>query len=151
PNYNGPDGFTFKANDGTIDSNVAAVSISVTPVNDPPVAAGQSVTTPEDTSKAIILSASDVDGDALRHQIVTGPAHGTLSGAAPNLMYTPAADYNGPDGFTFRASDGGLFSNTATVSITVTPVNDPPVAAGQSVTTSEDTAAAITLSATDVD
>ena len=64
----------------------------------------------------------------LTFSIVTPPAHGTLTGTLPNVTYTPAANYNGPDSFTFRASDGSLVSNTATVSITVAPVNDAPVA-----------------------
>ncbi|MDI9589031.1 MAG: Ig-like domain-containing protein, partial [Acidobacteriota bacterium] len=150
-NYNGPDSFTFKANDGTADSNVATVTITVTPVNDAPVAQDQSVTTAEDTAKAITLVATDADGDTLTYTIVAGPSHGTLSGTAPNLTYTPAANYNGPDSFTFKANDGTIDSNTATVSITVTPVNDAPVAQDQSVTTPEDTAKAITLVATDAD
>ena len=148
-NYNGPDSFTFKANDGQVDSNTATVSITVTPVNDAPVANGQSVTTNEDTAKAITLSASDVDGNGLTFTVVTEPTNGTLSGTAPNLTYTPNANYNGPDSFTFKANDGTEDSNTATVSITVTPVNDAPVANGQSVTTNEDTAKAITLAASD--
>src|SRR5207244_5743775 len=108
-------------------SNTATVSITVIPVNDAPVAAVQSVTTTEDTPKAITLSAADVDGDPLTYAIVTGPAHGTLSGTVPNLTYTPAPNYNGPDGFTFKANDGTIDSNVAAVSISVTPVNDPPV------------------------
>ncbi len=76
------------------------------------------------------------------------PGHGTLSGTAPNLTYTPAPNYFGSDSFTFTANDGGVVSNTATVSITVTKVNYPPVAASQSVTTNENAAVAITLVAT---
>ncbi|PYQ77363.1 MAG: hypothetical protein DMG04_00635, partial [Acidobacteria bacterium] len=150
-NYNGPDTFTFKANDGTVDSNVATVSITVTAVNDAPVANPQAVTTTEDTAKAIVLAATDVDGDALTYAIVVGPAHGALSGTAPTVTYTPAANYNGPDSFTFKANDGTLNSNVATVTLTITPVNDTPVATAQSVTTNQDTAKAMTLAATDVD
>jgi PKD repeat protein len=149
--YNGPDAFTFKANDGTADSNVATVSITVTPVNDAPTAADQSVTTPEDTPVAITLAGSDIDGDSLTHTVVTPPQHGTLSGSGASLTYTPAAEYSGPDAFTFRANDGTADSNVATVSITVTPVNDLPVAADQSVTTPEDTPVGITLAGSDVD
>ena len=127
-NYNGPDSFTFKVNDGTVDSNVASVSITVTPVNNPPAANPQSVTTPEDTAVAITLTGSDVDNDPLTYSVVTPPAHGVLSGTAPSLTYTPAANYNGPDSFTFKVNDGKVDSNTATVSITVTVVNDAPVA-----------------------
>ena len=76
-----------------------------------------------------------MEGSRLTYAIVTGPAHGTLTGTAPNLTYTPAANYNGPDSFTFKANDGSADSNVATVSITVTPVNDAPVAFGQTVVT----------------
>src|SRR5439155_1195621 len=134
-NYNGADSFTFKANDGTVDSSAATVSLTITAVNDAPVANAQAVTTAEDTAKAIVLAATDVDGDALTYSVVSGPAHGVLSGTAPNVTYTPAANYNGPDSFTFKANDGTLNSNVAAVTITVTPVNDPPVAANDSYTT----------------
>ena len=67
------------------------------------------------------------------------------------MTYTPNANYNGADSFTFKAYDGKVWSSVAKVSITVTPVNDPPVAQNQSVTTNEDTAKAITLAATDLD
>jgi predicted extracellular nuclease len=125
-NYNGPDSFTFKANDGTADSNVATVSITITPVNDAPVASDQSVTTAEDTPASITLSANDVEGDSLTYSVVAGPAHGSLSGSGASLTYTPAANYNGPDSFTFKANDGTADSNIATVTIDVTAVNDAP-------------------------
>lgn len=125
-NYNGPDSFTFKANDGKVDSNIATISITITPVNHAPVANSQSVTTNEDTQAIITLLASDVDGDTLTFSIVSLPSHGTLTGAAPNLTYMPAADYNGADSFTFKANDGKADSNIATVTITVNPVNDIP-------------------------
>ena len=63
--------------------------------------------------------------------MVTGPPTARLSGTAPALTYTPAANYNGPDSFTFKANDGTLDSNVATVTITVTAVNDAPVAGGR--------------------
>src|SRR5207247_3105883 len=79
-NYNGPDSFTYKANDGSLDSNLATVAITVTAVNDAPVASDQAIVTAEDTAKTITLSATDVEGSPLTYAIVTGPAHGTLSG-----------------------------------------------------------------------
>src|SRR5206468_4814587 len=88
--------------------------------------------TDEDTAKAITLSASDVEGSPLSYVVGTGPAHGTLSGTAPVLIYTPAANYNGSDSFTFKANDGKLDSNVAMVPIRVNPVNDPPVASSRS-------------------
>ncbi len=97
------------------------------PVNDVPVAKGQAVATDEDTPLPIALVASDVDGDSLSYTIVAAPAHGTLTGSGPSRTYTPAANYNGPDSFTFRVNDGQADSNVATVAITVRPVNDAPV------------------------
>lgn len=122
-----------------------------TPVNTPPVAAGSFAGTKEDTSVPLTLSATDPDGDTLVYQIVTPPVHGTLSGTSPNLTYTPKADFHGADSLTFRASDGQAGSNTATVSINVSPVNDTPVAAGFAVATSIDTPVPVGLSASDKD
>src|SRR5205807_956941 len=153
-----PDSFTFKANDGTVDSSAATVSLTVTAVNDAPVAADQAVTTAEDTAKAIVLTASDVESDPLTYAIVAGPAHGTLSGVAPNVTYTPAANYNGPESgraagkeSTDDSDDGTVDSAAATVSVTVVHVNHAPVADAQAVATAEDTAKAIVLTATDAD
>src|SRR5207247_480135 len=145
PNYNGPDSFTFRANDGELGSNIATVSITVNAVNDAPVASNQAVVTDEDTAKTITLGASDVEGSALTYTIGTGPAHGTLSGTAPNLTYTPAPAYNGADSFTFTANDGQATSNVATVFITVANPNGTPVANSQSILTPEDTAVDIML------
>ena len=150
-NYNGPDSFTFKANDGTADSNVATVTINVTAVNDAPVANDQSVSTPEDTALVINLTASDVEGSPLSYSIVTQPLHGTLSGTGAAQTYTPNANYSGPDSFTFKANDGTADSNVATVSITVNAVNDAPVANDVAASTAEGLPVNVTLTATDVD
>jgi hypothetical protein len=120
-NYNGADSFTFTVSDGMATSAPAAVSISVTPVNDAPVANPQSVATQQNTAVAITLAGSDVDGDALTYAVATWPVAGVLSGAAPALTYTPNSGYTGSDSFTFTASDGTLASDPATVSITVNP------------------------------
>jgi gliding motility-associated-like protein len=141
--YNGPDSFTFQVSDGVLLSNVATVTINVLPVNDAPVANDQSVTTLEDTPKDITLTGSDIDNTAaeLTYIIVSLPTNGTLTdsndnplsvgsqlpGTAPDLIYIPTADFNGGDSFTFKINDGEDDSNVATVTITVTPVNDPPV------------------------
>jgi hypothetical protein len=105
------------------------------PTNGAPVAQNQSVSTPEATPLAVTLSASDPDGDPLTYNIVSGPTGGVLSGTAPNLVYTPNAGFTGQDSFTFRASDGMVDSNLATVSILVTSTSpsgsvDARVAAG---------------------
>jgi len=101
-------------------SNVPSQKTTATTAND------QSVTTNEDTAANITLTASDTDGDTITYSVVTQPINGTLSGTPPNLIYTPKPNYVGPDNvsdsFTFKASAGGFDSNTATVSVTVTPV-----------------------------
>jgi uncharacterized repeat protein (TIGR01451 family) len=98
-----------------------------------PVANGGARTTNEDTAFSITLSGSDPDGDALvTWTVSTPPAHGALSGTAPNLTYTPAADYFGPDSFSYRVTDDeGGTSLPATVAITINPINDGPRVATQ--------------------
>ena len=150
-NYNGPDSFTYVANDGTANSTIATVTISVIAVNDAPVANNQFASLSEEGSKALTLTATDVDGNPLTYSIVTPPAHGSLTGTAPNVTYVPAANYNGPDSFTFKANDGALDSNIATVSLTIIAVNDPPVAQSASYTTPINTPLSGMLMATDVE
>src|SRR6185295_8874462 len=156
-NYNGADSFTFKANDGALDSNIATVTITVTSVDDAPVATNDSYTTDEDVAltvaaPGVLGNDTDVDSSTLTALIVAAPAHGNLTlNANGSFTYMPAANYNGLDTFTYKANDGTLDSNVATVTITVTSVEDAPVAADQAVTTDEDTAKTVTLSATDVD
>jgi hypothetical protein len=133
------------------ESGVFTVNEQVTPANHAPVANAQNVTTAEDTAKAIVLTGSDPDSDPLTFAIVTGPSHGSLTGTAPNITYLPSTNYNGSDSFAFKVNDGQIDSPPATVSITVTPVNDAPVANPQSVTTADDTATAITLTGSDPD
>ena len=151
PDFNGADSFTVTASDGFLTGAAAVVSITVTPANDAPAATPQALSTAEDTPLGITLAGTDVDGDAPTFAVLSGPSHGTLSGTAPNLTYTPAANYAGPDAFTFRANDGALNSTSATVSLTVTPVNDPPAALAQSRSTSEDVALPITLGGSDLE
>jgi hypothetical protein len=97
--------------------------------NHEPTAKHQSVELDEDTPAAITLTGTDQDGDPLTFKIVSTPAHGTLSGNAPALNYTPSADYNGSDTFTFIVNDGQADSQAATVNLAVKPVNDAPIAA----------------------
>ena len=125
--YHGPDSFTFTACDALVISAPGMVSINVQLVNSPPVAQSQSLTVDENTPLAITLSASDPDGDSLNYT-VSSPAHGTLSGQAPNLTYSPNSNYFGPDSFAFTVNDGQVESTPATINITVSKVNNPPVA-----------------------
>src|ERR1044071_7242726 len=150
-NFHGTASFTYLAFDGLADSQTATVTINIASVNDAPVANSQSGSINEDAPTPITLTGSDVDGDMLTFAVTTQPQHGTLTGTPPQLTYTPAADYNGPDSFTFTASDGNLTSAPATISINIRAVNDPPVPQNATVTTDEDTPVTVTLQATDVD
>ena len=152
-NFHGTDTFTFKVNDGTVDSNVATVTITITPINDRPVALDGTVTVLEDFVLNGALSATDVDGPALTFAIVSNPTKGDLhiNAGTGTFNYSPDHNLNGADSFTFRVTDGDLTSNVATVSITITPRNDRPVAQNGSLTTPQDTAASGMLTATDVD
>jgi type IV pilus assembly protein PilY1 len=149
--YTGPDVFRFNVNDGTTDSPDATVSITVTSVNDAPVASAQTVTAVEDATTGITLTGTDADGDVLTFVVATPPTQGALTGTAPNLTYTPAANYNGADSFVFHANDGTVNSAAVTVTINVSAINDGPIATAQAVSTAEDASQAITLAGTDID
>src|SRR5205823_907358 len=118
---------------------------TVTAVNDAPVAVDDSYSTAEDTplvvtAPGVLGNDTDVEGDPLVAVLVTGPTHGALTlktGGAS--CKAPAGNYNGPDNYTYRASDGNAQSNVATVFLTVNAVNDLPVAADDSYSTAEDT------------
>ncbi len=129
--------------DGTVFSTPDTVRISTT--NSAPTADPQSVSTAEDTGLGIVLTGSDPDGDPMSFAIATGPSHGVLTGTPPSVTYTPGPNYFGPDSFTFTATDGVLTSAPATVSITVTAVNDVPLAVDDGAATDEDVAVSIAV------
>jgi PKD repeat protein len=110
---------TVTVSDGSLSASDAFV-LTVASVNDVPVANNQSVSTMKRKPVAITLVAVDVETAVLAYTVVTAPTRGTLTGTAPNLIYTPANGTTGADSFTYRASDGTANSNTATVSINVT-------------------------------
>ncbi|HJW31994.1 MAG TPA: Ig-like domain-containing protein [Holophagaceae bacterium] len=149
--FNGLDAFTFTVSDGAKTSAPATARLTVRPVNDLPLALAQALTTQEDAPLALTLAGSDADGDALSFAVVQAPAHGQLTGSAPNLVYTPEANFSGHDTFTFVVSDGGGSSAPATVELDVTPVNDAPSALPMVVNTLEDAPVAVTLGGTDVE
>ena len=124
--------------------------VAIQTPNTPPVAEDQTVATPEDASITITLQATDADRDSLAFSH-GGASNGLVSGSGANLTYTPNTDFFGQDSFTFTVSDGKGGSDSGTVTITVTEVNDPPTASDQTVTTSENTSVSITLQATDPD
>ena len=126
--FYGADSFTFTASDEDLTSGEATIAIDVTGVNDAPAATAGVAATSEDTSASITLTGSDVENDPLTFTVGTAPANGVLTGVAPDLTYTPNADFFGVDSFTFTASDEDLTSGEATIAIDVTGVNDAPVA-----------------------
>jgi len=122
-NFNGSDSFTYYANDGTEDSNVVTVSITVNPVNDNPVAVDDNDTTRENIPITIDVLANDtdVDGDTLSTDSVTDGSNGTVT-INPDLTvtYTPNANFTGNDSFSYAISDGNGGTDTGNVFISVT-------------------------------
>jgi hypothetical protein len=120
--------------------------------NQPPSAFPSFVSAEQDKSTNITLNATDPDNNPLTYTILSFPLHGSLSGTPPNVTYTPAAGYVGPDIFSFSAGDGQWNTEVADVSIDVKVAsNHAPVAEAQNVSVAEDNALTITLSATDED
>ena len=133
------------------DATVTINDDDIPATNVAPVASNLVITLDEDTPAAVTLAATDENGDSLTYTVLTSPSHGMLSGTVPDLTYTPALNYYGPDLFTYRANDPYVPSAIATGTITVVSVNDPPLAEAQSVTVANNTPKAITLGATDVE
>jgi len=145
-NFNGNSRFTYQAFDGVENSNVATVTIGVSSVNDAPVANDDTYSVDEDVTLNIAAAGvlgndTDVDGDTLSATVLTDVAHGTLTLAANGgFSYVPAANYNGPDGFTYTVADGNGGADIGSVTITVNPINDAPVALADTYLTGEDEA-----------
>jgi hypothetical protein len=118
--------------------------------NHTPVARAQSIVLPEDTTALITLSGADVERHRLTFVVVSEPRHGALSGRLPNLTYTPTPQYNGVDSFTFVVRDASAESDPAAVSITVTPVNDPPTAVDDTLVTGRNVKGFVGAGAVDV-
>ncbi|WP_087870053.1 Ig-like domain-containing protein [Bathymodiolus platifrons methanotrophic gill symbiont] len=147
PFFSGTDTFTYHANDGTFDSNIVTVTITVNHINHPPVAHPDAHITHEDiplivsVANGVLHNDTDPDvHDTLLATKVTDPGHGSVTlNLDGSLTFTPDANYNGPDSFTYKANDGHTDSNTVTVDIAVAAVNDAPVALPDSYGTQEDT------------
>jgi VCBS repeat-containing protein len=152
-NYNGTDSVVYTISDGTGATTTATVSITVTAVADPPTAVDDGYTVDEDTQLTgnVLVNDSDADDDTLTAAIGTQTTHGVVTlNADGSFAYTPTADYNGTDVFTYTASDG-VQTTTATVNFTVNSVNDAPVAGDDSATLDEDTSTVISPLGNDTD
>ncbi len=144
-NFNGEDSFTYKACDGAATpacSEPVQAKITVSPVNDAPVAKDDSATTPGDLPKNIDVLANDTDaeGDTLTVQEFTQGSGGTVEkNPDRSLRYIPDDTFTGEDAFTYTVADGNGGTAEATVTVNVTPgVNDPPVSKDDTYTTKED-------------
>jgi len=157
--YNGIDTFTYTVEDdsGAV-SNAATVTVTVSSVNDPPVAVNDAANTSEEVAVVIDVLSNDSDSDGVLVPssvlVTSGPGNGstgvnTTTGA---VTYTPTAQYNGIDTFTYTVEDdSGSVSNAATVTVTVSSVNDPPVAVNDAANTSEEVAVVIDVLSNDSD
>ena len=153
-NYNGSDAFNYTVSDGNGGTDTATVNVTITPENDPPVAANDSASTDQDTPVVVspLTNDSDVDGDTLSISSFTQATNGTVTDNGGGILtYTPNSGYVGTDSFTYTVSDGNGETDTATVNLTVLEVNQPPIANNDSATTNEDTAVNISSLANDTD
>jgi len=143
-NFTGDVTFTYEAFDGQAASAPATVTITVGPVNDPPVAQPDAYSVNEDATLTVLADGvlgndSDLDGDPLSAVLVSGPSNGSLSlNADGSFAYTPDPDFHGADSFTYQADDSQDRSAVTTVSITVNPLNDPPLASPGALAAEED-------------
>jgi VCBS repeat-containing protein len=159
-NYHGAATFAYTGTDGDM-TYVATVAVTVNSVNDVPVANNDTATTNEDTvlnltASSLVANDTDVDGDARTITVVTATddTHGTVALDAGLVIYTPAANYDGPASFTYTVSDGNGGTATATVAVTVDPVNDAPIAVADAFSTNENAMlmlAAIQITSNDTD
>lgn len=148
--FHGSDDFTYRASNDAGTSDPAMVTIHVGQVNDAPRASSMNIVAQEDEPASVPLDALDVDGDPLVYSIQP-PAHGMLSGIAPDLLYTPDPDFHGSDQFTWSVSDGELESQSATIRIEVSSVNDSPAAQAASYSIVANKSVDIILSGSDPD
>ncbi len=166
-NYNGSASITYTVNDnGGLTSNVANISVTVSSVNDAPVAVNDAASTDEDQAVTFSVTANDTDADGTINtatvdlnpavggvQSTVAVTNGTWSvDALGNLTFTPVANFNGNISITYVVSDNnGLISNESTISVTVDSVNDAPVAVNDNATTDENTSVTFSITANDTD
>ncbi len=141
PNYYGSDIFVYSISDGNGGTDSGAITISVSAINDAPNAIDDTATVVEDSLNNqinVLLNDNDIDGDTMTIVSVTQPSHGSATYTASNVYYTPSPNYNGPDSLSYTINDGHSGIDIATISITVTSANDPPIAYNDTATVSED-------------
>jgi VCBS repeat-containing protein len=156
-NYNGPARFDYTVSDGNGGSSTATVELTVSAANDAPVAvADAGFSTAEDTPLtiapgALLANDSDLDGDSLVVGSVDNGVGGTVALVGGDVVFTPTANFNGAASFDYTVSDGHGGSATATVSLTVTAVNDAPLAVASLAAAERNVVISGQLTATDAD
>jgi len=152
----GTDSFTFRASDESDWSDESEIAITITPINDAPIATPGAFTVTEGATHTGAVTGTDGDGDELTFEVVTGPVRGTLA-LNPDGTFTytaarqPTVGFVGTDRFTFRAFDGADGSDPSEISITITPVNDAPIATPGSFTVEEGATHTGAVGGTDAD
>ncbi len=152
PDFNGTDSFTYTVRDSEGATSTATVTITVLPVDDPPFVLNDAATTAEDTAVTVSVLANDSDVDStLTVTSVAQPAHGSaVVNGDMTVTYTPAPNFSGTDSFDYFVQ-ADTNNAVATVTVTVTPVNDVPDAVNDSATTNEDTAVIVSVRSNDTD
>ncbi|ETR71625.1 MAG: hypothetical protein OMM_02349 [Candidatus Magnetoglobus multicellularis str. Araruama] len=144
----------FRASDNELTSNLAVVSIYITPVNDAPVGFSEVLTLDEDTSISYTLSAFDADGDWVGRRMNTMPEKGIvqmIDASLGEILYIPDPDAFGTDSFSYVVFDGTTFSEPAVISLVINEVNDKPLANTDTISIFEDNSLRYTLTGTDPD
>ncbi len=133
-NFAGADSFTYKASDGALTSAQVTVALTVTPVNDAPVAQGESYTATQGSvlhvsTPGLLQNDSDAEGDVLKAVLVGEVSHGALSlNAGGSFLYLASGGFSGDDSFSYQVTDGSATSGVVVVTIHVAPSNSVPVA-----------------------
>ena len=150
--YNGNDAFTYQATNQVIESDIGTVSLSISPVADPPTVEDISIEIDEDRIINIALECKDPDAEqSFTYSIVDNPTNGSVTINGATATYTSNLNWSGTDTFTYKSNDGTFDSNTGTVTTVIAAVDDDPNTVDIAVTTDEDTAIDITLSAEEYD
>jgi hypothetical protein len=138
--FTGTTTVTYTISDGTTSTDTATVTVTVNPVNDDPVAEDDTQTITEDTPTDITVlpNDSDVDGDDITVDTASSPDGSVMINSDGTINFTPESDFTGTTTITYTVTDGVGGTDSATVTVNVTPVNDPPVAEDDTVTISED-------------
>ncbi len=153
PNFNGPTTITYTVDDGMGGTATATVNVTIAPVNDPPVGSPDPAVTDEDTSITIPVLANDndVDGDPLTVVSANAPNGTVTINPDGTITYTPNPNFNGTDTITYQVSDGMGGFDTVTSTVTVNPVNDPPIANDDVSSVNEDSQVTIPVLVNDTD